>query len=71
MDREEKRFWAAALILAGLSANYHQGLIPCNYWVSCAVELADYLLKILSEKPEKYQNKENGEKYQNNPVKHF
>ena len=53
MDREEKRFWAAALILAGLSSNYHHNLIPSNYWASSAVELADYLLKILSEKPPK------------------
>ena len=49
MEREEKRFWAAALILAGLSSNYHHGLIPSSYWATGAVELADYLLKVLSE----------------------
>lgn len=48
MTAEEKRFWASALILAGMSANYHQGLIPSNYWATGAVELADHLLQALS-----------------------
>ena len=52
MDREEKRFWAAAIILGGMSANYHHNLIPGTYWAAGAVELADHLLQTLSEKPE-------------------
>lgn len=55
MDKEEKRFWAAAIILGGLSANYHHNLIPSDYWATGAVELADHLLKTLSEKPMKDQ----------------
>ena len=51
MDIEEKRFWAAAIILGGMAANYHHNLIPATYWTAGAVELADYLLKTLSEKP--------------------
>lgn len=53
MDKEEKRFWAAAIILGGMSANYHHNLIPANYWAAGAVELADHLLKTLDEKPSK------------------
>jgi hypothetical protein len=49
MDKEEKRFWAAALILAGMSANYHHNLIPSPYWTTGAIELADELLKDLSK----------------------
>ena len=49
MEKEEKRFLAAALILAGLSANYNHGLIPPLYWGKGAVELADHLLKTLEE----------------------
>ena len=70
MNQEEKRFWAAALILAGISANYHHVFIPSDYWASGAVHLADYLLKVLSD-PQKYQNNGKGEKYQNNLGKHF
>ena len=51
MNQEEKRFWAAALILAGISANYHHVFIPSDYWASGAVHLADYLLKVLSDPP--------------------
>lgn len=51
MDKEEKRFWAAALILGGMAANYHHNLIPATYWTAGAVELADHLLQTLSEKP--------------------
>lgn len=51
MDKEEKRFLAAAIILGGMSANYHHNLIPANYWTAGAVELADHLLQTLSEKP--------------------
>lgn len=51
MDKEEKRFWAAALILGGMSANYHHNLIPAPYWTDGAVRLADQLLKTLSETP--------------------
>lgn len=51
MDKEEKRFWAAALILCGLSSNYHHNLIPSDFWATASVELADYLLKVLSETP--------------------
>ena len=52
MNKEDKRFWAATLILAGLSANYHHNLIPAPFWTSGAVKLADQLLKSLSETPE-------------------
>jgi hypothetical protein len=52
MDKEEKRFWAAALILAGMSANYHHNLIPSPYWATGAVELADELIKVLSASQE-------------------
>jgi hypothetical protein len=52
MDKEEKRFWAAALILAGMSANYHHNLIPSLYWATGAVELADELIKVLSASQE-------------------
>ena len=53
MNKEEKRFWASAIILGGMSANYHHNLIPGTYWAAGAVELADHLLKTLSEKPRK------------------
>ena len=52
MDKEDKRFWAAALILAGLSANYHHNLLPAPYWATGAVELADELIKVLSASQE-------------------
>ena len=45
---EEKRFWASALILAGMAANYHHNLIPSDYWATGAVSLADHLLQVLS-----------------------
>ena len=51
MDKEDKRFWAAALILAGMAANYHHNLIPDSYWTDGAVRLADQLLQTLSEIP--------------------
>ncbi len=53
MNKEEKRFWASAIILGGMSANFHHNLIPGTYWAAGAVELADHLLKTLSEKPRK------------------
>ena len=53
MDKEEKRFWAAAIILGGMAANYHHNLIPATYWTAGAVELADQLLKTLDEKSPK------------------
>ena len=53
MDKEDKRFWAAALILGGMSANYHHTFMPNDHWVSSAVRLADLLLITLSEKPMK------------------
>ncbi len=53
MDKEEKRFWAAAIILGGMAANYHHNLIPATYWAAGAVELADHLLQTLSERPMK------------------
>ena len=53
MDKEDKRFWAAALILGGMSANYHHSFLPDPFWVSAAVRLADHLLQTLSEKPMK------------------
>ena len=49
MDKEEKLFWAAALILSGMAANYHHGLIPSSYWVKGAVDLADNLLQAVSK----------------------
>ena len=45
---EEKRFWASALILAGMAANYHHNLIPSDFWATGAVSLADHLLQVLS-----------------------
>ena len=53
MNKKDKRFWAAALILGGMSANYHHNLLPATYWTAGAVELADHLLETLSEKPMK------------------
>lgn len=53
MNKKDKRFWAAALILAGMSANYHHNFIPSDYWATGAVSLADHLLKVLSDKPVK------------------
>ena len=53
MDKEEKRFLAAAIILGGMSANYHHNLIPATYWTAGAVELADHLLQTLAETPMK------------------
>ena len=55
MDKEEKRFWASAIILGGMSANYHHNLIPATYWTAGAVELADHLLQTLAEIPMKDQ----------------
>lgn len=55
MDKEEKRFLAAAIILGGMSANYHHNLIPATYWTAGAVELADHLLQTLAETPMKDQ----------------
>ena len=46
---EERRYYAATIILAGMSANYHHSLIPSPYWAQGAVDLADHLLKILSD----------------------
>ena len=51
MNKKDKRFWAAALILGGMSANYHHSFIPHDHWVSSAVWLADTLLKNLADKP--------------------
>ena len=53
MDKEEKRLLVSAIILGGMAANYHHNLIPATYWTAGAVELADYLLKTLDEKPPK------------------
>lgn len=47
IDWEERRFYAATQILAGLSANYHHNLIPSSFWAKGAVDLADHLLEIL------------------------
>ena len=49
MDKEEKRLLVSAIILGGMAANYHHNLIPANYWATGAVELADYLLKVLAD----------------------
>ena len=51
MDIEEKRLLVSAIILGGMAANYHHNLIPATYWTAGAVELADSLIKTLSEKP--------------------
>ena len=48
---EERRFYAATQILAGMSANYSHTFIPSTHWASSAVYLADHLLKALAEKP--------------------
>ena len=55
MDKEEKKFLAAAIILGGMSTNYHHNLIPATYWTAGAVELADHLLQTLAEIPMKDQ----------------
>ena len=49
MDKEEKRFWAAILILAAFTANYRYNLIPDAHWTPGVVKLADHLLKVLEE----------------------
>ena len=46
---EERRFWVSALILAGMSANYHHNFIPSDYWAKGAVDLADHLLQLLAD----------------------
>lgn len=46
---EERRFLASILILSGMCANYHHSLIPSSCWATGAVELADHLLKVLSD----------------------
>lgn len=45
---EERRFWAAALILGGMCANYHHTFIPSNYWAKGAIDLAVYFLQLLA-----------------------
>lgn len=44
---EERRFWAATMILSGMCGQYHH-TIPNNYQVESSVELADRLIKKLS-----------------------
>jgi hypothetical protein len=44
---EERRFWAASLILAGMCANYSNSPRPSIYWAYDAIEMADYLLHFL------------------------
>jgi len=56
MNKEEKRFWAAALILAAFTANYSYHLIPDAHWTPCVVKLADNLLKVLEETSREPQN---------------
>lgn len=43
---EERRFWAASIILAGIYANFAQSY-PARYLAIDAVELADNLLHTL------------------------
>lgn len=47
---KERRFWAAALILSGKAANYHNSIIS-NYDIEDSIRNADLLLKTLLEKP--------------------
>ena len=58
MNKEEQKFWAATLILAGMAANYHHGLSMSNYWATNAVRLADYLLQVLSDSSDTSQRDE-------------
>jgi hypothetical protein len=51
MTTQEQRLFAAALILGGMSANYHHSFIPAEHWIVGAVRLADKLIKKVNEKP--------------------
>ena len=45
--KEERRFFAAAMILSGMCANFSNSPRPSIYWAYDAIELADYLLHFL------------------------
>lgn len=44
---KERKFWASALILSGMCANYHNGMYPSDSRVKDAVYYADCLIKEL------------------------
>lgn len=48
---EERRFWAAAMFLSGMCANYSNSPRPSIYWAYDAIEMADYLLHFLETTP--------------------
>ena len=45
--KEERRFWAASLVLAGMCANFSNSPRPSIHWTYDAIEMADYLLHFL------------------------
>lgn len=45
---EERRFYAAALILAGLAANYQHPFTPNTCYIKSVINLADKLVQALS-----------------------
>lgn len=47
--KEERRLWAAAMILSGMCANYASTPHPSIYWAYEAVDMADYLLLYLEK----------------------
>lgn len=49
IDWEERRFWAAALLLSGMSANYNNGIYPSPCRVEDARFLADQLIQALND----------------------
>ena len=49
--KEERRFWASAMILSGMCANYSNSPRPSIYWAYDAIEMADYLLHFLETTP--------------------
>lgn len=49
IDWEERRFQAASMILAGMAANYHNGIYPSGSRAENAVYLADCLVKALND----------------------
>ena len=49
--KEERRFWAASLVLAGMCANFSNSPRPSIYWAYEAIEMADYLLHFLETTP--------------------
>lgn len=50
IDWEERRFQTASMILAGMAANFHNGLYPeTDARVKTAILMADTLIKALND----------------------